>query len=130
MIAQKYTVLLYSDKQFTRERMRLAIGPLPANDVAISFVEAANVNEVLRMLDNTDLDLLVLDGEAAPAGGMGIARQVKDDYPDAPPVVLTIARAADRWLAAYANVEATLLYPLDPMETAATVAGLLRKRSL
>ncbi len=126
MATQKYTVLLYSDDQLVRERMRLAIGSQPTADVAVAFVEASDMGEVIRTLDNTSLDLLVLDGEAAPAGGLGIARQVKDDYPDSPPVLLVIARAADRWLAAYAEVEATLLHPLDPMKTAATVASLLR----
>ena len=37
-----------------------------------------------------------------------------------------IARAADRWLAAYAKVDATLIHPLDPVTTGQTVAALLR----
>lgn len=37
-----------------------------------------------------------------------------------------IARAADRWLAAYAEVDATLVHPLDPVTTGGTVAELLR----
>jgi hypothetical protein len=40
-----------------------------------------------------------------------------------------IARAADRWLAAYAQVDATLLHPLDPVTTGQTVAGLLRSHA-
>ncbi|GIG62238.1 hypothetical protein Lfu02_66100 [Longispora fulva] len=130
MTAQKYTVLLYSDDQLIRERMRLAIGPRPADDVEVTFVEADTHGAVLRTLDGSEIDLLVLDGEAAPAGGLGIARQVKDDYTDSPPVLLVIARAADRWLASYANVEATILHPIDPMETAGIVADLLRKRKI
>ncbi|MEV6525987.1 hypothetical protein [Longispora sp. NPDC051575] len=130
MTAQKYTVLLYSDDQLIRERMRLAIGPRPADDVAVTFVEADTHGAVLRTLDGSEIDLLVLDGEAAPAGGTGIARQVKDDYTDSPPVLLVIARAADRWLASYANVEATIMHPIDPMETAGVVADLLRKRKI
>ncbi|MBA3488781.1 MAG: response regulator transcription factor [Longispora sp.] len=129
MTAQKYTVLLYSDDQLVRERMRSAIGSAPATDVAVTFIEASNSGEVWRILDGTELDLLILDGEAVPAGGLGIARQVKDDYPESPPVLLVIARAADRWLASYAKVEATALHPLDPMKTAATVADLLRGES-
>ena len=63
----------------------------------------------------------MLDGEAAPAGGLGIARQLKDEVDDCPPIVVVIARAADRWLAAYAKVDATLTHPLDPMTTGQTV---------
>jgi hypothetical protein len=42
---------------------------------------------------------------------------------------VVIARAADRWLAAYAQVDATLVHPLDPILTGRTVADLLRGRA-
>ena len=71
---------------------------------------------------------MVLDGEATPAGGLGIARQVKDEYATPPPTCVVIARAADRWLAAYAQVDHTLMYPLDPVTTGQSVAGMLRAR--
>ena len=69
-----------------------------------------------RLVDDYEIDLLVLDGEAAPAGGLGIARQLKDEIDDCPPTCVVIARAADRWLAAYAQVDATLMHPLDPID--------------
>ena len=72
---------------------------------------------------------MVLDGEATPAGGLGIARQIKDELDDCPPTCVVIARAADRWLAAYAQVDATLVHPLDPVTTGQTVAALLRDRA-
>jgi DNA-binding response OmpR family regulator len=125
----EYTILLYSDDPVVRHRMRLAIGERPAPDLELTFVESDSYREVVRLLDTTDVDLLVLDGEAAPAGGIGIARQLHDEYADAPPTCLVIARAADRWLAAYARVDATLLHPLDPVITGETVAALLRRRA-
>jgi len=123
------TVLLYSDDPEVRKRMRLAIGTRPAADLAVRFVEASTYDEVLRHLDNFDIDLLVLDGEAVPAGGLGIARQLRDEIDDSPPIVVVIARAADRWLAAYAKVDATLTHPLDPMTTGQTIAAMLRERA-
>jgi hypothetical protein len=42
---------------------------------------------------------------------------------------VAIARAADRWLAAYAQVDATLAHPLDPVAVRATVSELLRQRA-
>jgi DNA-binding NarL/FixJ family response regulator len=123
------TVLLYSDDSLVRDRMRLAIGPRPAADLAVRFVEADTYDQVIRVLDDTDVDLLVLDGEATPAGGIGIARQLHDEYPDAPPTCVVIARAADRWLASFARVNATLTHPLDPMTTGQTIARLLRERA-
>ena len=124
-----FVVLLYSDDPSVRERMRLAIGSRPAKDITVTFVESSTYDETVRLLDDTDVDLLVLDGEAAPAGGLGIARQLKDEIGDCPPTCVVIARAADRWLAAYARVDATLIHPLDPMTTGQTVAALLRDRA-
>jgi DNA-binding NarL/FixJ family response regulator len=129
MTERSYTVLLYSDDPQVRERMRLAIGTHPAKDLTVRFVETARYAETVRTIDDEDVDLLVLDGEAAPAGGIGIARQLKDEVPDAPPTIVVIARAADRWLAAYARVEATLVHPLDPVLTGRTVAEMLRQRA-
>ncbi len=124
-----YTVLLYSDDPAVRDRMRLAIGTRPAADLSVEFVDASRYDECLRLIDTYDIDLLVLDGEAAPAGGLGIARQLRDEVADCPPIILVIARAADRWLAAYARVDATLVHPLDPVATGETVARFLRQRS-
>jgi DNA-binding response OmpR family regulator len=129
MTDRLYTILLYSDDPAVRDRMRLAVGTRPASDLHVEFVDAANYGECIRLVDDYEIDLLLLDGEATPAGGIGIARQVKDDRADAPPTCVVIARAADRWLAAYAEVDATLVHPLDPVTTGQTVAGLLRARA-
>jgi CheY-like chemotaxis protein len=122
----EHIVLLYSDDPEVRDRMRLAIGTRPAADLTVRFVDASTYAEVVQLVDDTDVDLLVLDGEATPGGGLGIARQLKDEITDAPPFVLAIARAADRWLASYAKVEGTIMYPLDPITTGETVSALLR----
>jgi DNA-binding response OmpR family regulator len=124
-----HTVLLYSDDPLIREQMRLAIGTRPVPDLDVAFVETSTYAETVRVLDESDVDLLVLDGEAAPGGGMGIAHQLKDELDDCPPTCVVIARAADRWLAAYARADATLLYPLDPLLAAQTVTMLLRQRA-
>lgn len=125
----RQTVLLYSDDAQVRDRMRLAIGDHPAPDLTVTFLDAATYDECVRMVDQFEVDLLMLDGEAVPAGGLGIARQLKDELAAAPPVCVVIARTADRWLAAYARVEATLVHPLDPVTTGRTVAALLRQRN-
>jgi DNA-binding response OmpR family regulator len=123
------TVLLYSDDPEVRERMRLAIGVHPRVDLTVEFVEASTYAECVKLVDDYEIDLLVLDGEAAPAGGMGICRQLSDEITDCPPRAIVIARAADRWLAAYAKADATLLHPLDPVATAAAVSQLLERRA-
>ena len=127
-MSDKYSVLLYSDDAAVRDRFRLAIGPRPAADLTIEFVDASTWEECRRLLDEYEIDLMILDGEASPAGGIGIARQTKDEYATPPPTCVVLARAADRWLAAYAQVDATLLYPLDPVTTGQSVAAMLRAR--
>jgi DNA-binding response OmpR family regulator len=124
----QYTVLLYSDDPAVRDRIRMAIGVRPAADLQVEFADAATWEDCRNLLDKYEIDLMVLDGEAAPAGGLGIARQTKDEYATPPPVCVVIARAADRWLAAYAQVDQTLIAPLDPVTTGQTVAAMLRAR--
>ena len=123
-----YTVLLYSDDKAVRDKIRLAIGVRPAADLRVEFTDAATWEECRILLDTYQIDLMVLDGEAAPAGGLGIARQTKDEYATPPPVCVVLARAADRWLAAFAQVDQTLTYPLDPITTGQAIAALLRGR--
>jgi DNA-binding response OmpR family regulator len=122
------TILLYSDDPAVRDRIRMAIGRRPAADLTVEFVDADSWAECRRLLDTYEIDLMVLDGEASPAGGLGIARQTKDEYPEPPPVCVVIARAADRWLAAFAQVDETLVHPLDPVTTGQTIASMLRGR--
>jgi DNA-binding response OmpR family regulator len=121
------TVLLYSDQPAVRDRMRLAVGTRPAPDLTVRFVDAASYEECISLVDTYEIDLLLLDGEARPAGGLGIARQLRDELDRCPPICVVIARAADRWLAAYAGVDATLVHPLDPVTTGQTIAGLLQR---
>jgi DNA-binding response OmpR family regulator len=123
-----YVVLLYSDDPEIRHRMWLAVGTRPAPDMQIEFVEASTYADCVDLVRDYEIDLVVLDGEATPGGGIGIAKQLKDELDDAPPTCVVIARAADRWLAAYARVEATLMYPMDPVTTGQTIAGMLRER--
>lgn len=120
------TVLLYSHDPQVRDQMRLAVGTRPAADLKVEFVEAASYDECIRLVDEYEIDLVILDGEAQPTGGIGIARQIRDELDVPPPICLVIARAADRWLAAYAGVDATVTHPLDPVTTGQTVARLLR----
>ena len=69
-----------------------------------------------------------LDGEAAPAGGMGIAKQLKDEIFQCPPVLLLTGRPQDAWLATWSRAEAAVSHPIDPVLLAETVVGLLRDR--
>lgn len=123
------TVLVYSDDAGTREQVRLATGRRPATDVPeVQFIECATLPAVLKELDRGGVDVCVLDGEAVPAGGMGVCRQIKDEIFQCPPVLLLIGRPQDAWLATWSRAEAAVTLPVEPVEFAQALAGLLRTR--
>src|SRR3546814_18847609 len=71
-----------------------------SSDVCSSdLLEVATHAAVIRALDAGGIDVAVLDGEAVPSGGMGIARQVKEEVYEAPPILVLIGRPQDAWLA-------------------------------
>ena len=41
-------------------------------------------------------------------------------------MILAVRRAADRWLATWSKADEVLVYPLDPVTAAETVAKVLR----
>ncbi|MES4905114.1 MULTISPECIES: hypothetical protein [unclassified Streptomyces] len=123
------TVLVYSDDSGTRQQVRLAAGRRPAPDVPpVEFVECATLPAVLSALEDGGIDVCVLDGEAVPAGGMGVCRQIKDEIFRCPPVLLLIGRPQDAWLATWSRAEAAVTHPVDPVAFADALAGLLRQR--
>lgn len=123
------TVLVYSDDRTTREQVRLAIGRRPAADLPrVEYVECATEPAVMKAMLAGGIDVAVFDGEAAPYGGIGLARQVKDEIYLCPPVLVLVGRAQDGWLATWSRAEAVLSHPLDPAAVAAAVADLLRRR--
>ena len=123
------TLLLYSDDVDTRERVKTAVGRRPAADVPrVRWVECATGPGVVAALDEGGIDVAILDGEAAPTGGMGIARQVKDEIYQCPPILILTGRPQDDWLAAWSRAEAAVPHPLDPIALGRAVADLMRRR--
>ncbi len=122
------TVLVYSDDRTTREQIRLAIGRRPAADLPrVEYIECATQPAVMKALQAGGVDVAVFDGEAVPYGGIGLARQVKDEIYQCPPVLVLVGRPQDGWLATWSRAEAVLSHPLDPAAVADAVADLLRR---
>lgn len=125
----KATILVYSDNRSVRDQVRFALGRRVAADLPeIEIVECATHQAVSKTLDRGGIDLVVMDGEAAPAGGMGVCRQAKDETPNCPPVLLLVARVADAWLATWSRADGIVAYPIDPIRLPAVAADLLRAR--
>lgn len=122
-------VLVYSNRAEVRQAVMLAVGRRPSRDIGhIDFLECSTVAEVLTAVDDNAADLLILDGEAQPTGGMGISRQIHLEASSVPPVLLLVRRRDDRWLSTWAGADRILMYPVDPITAAESVAELLRDR--
>ncbi|MBY0443432.1 MAG: hypothetical protein K2Q25_15055 [Mycobacteriaceae bacterium] len=120
-------ILVYSDNPNTRARVIGALGKHLDRDLPeLNYQEVATAPVVIRELDAGGIDLAILDGEATPAGGLGIAKQVKDEIVDPPPIVVLTGRADDAWLARWSQAEAVVSHPIDPIILGRKVLGLLR----
>lgn len=121
-------VLIYSDDASTREQVRLALGKRPSAALpAVEYVEVATPAVVIERMDAGGIDLAILDGEAVPAGGMGIAKQLKDEVDDCPPILVLTGRPDDAWLANWSRAEAAVPHPIDPIRLTDAVVGLLTR---
>jgi DNA-binding response OmpR family regulator len=122
-------VCVYSDDRHTREKVMLALGKRPHPDLpAFEYVECATEPVVIATMDGGEVDLAILDGEAVPAGGMGIARQLKDEIFRCPPILVLTGRRDDAWLAAWSRADAAVPHPIDPVELAQAVSALVSGR--
>jgi DNA-binding response OmpR family regulator len=126
---QVLTILLYASDRTTRTDVRLALGRKVAADLPpVRVLEVATPAALISAMDAGGIDLAILDGEAVPAGGMGMSRQLKDEILRCPPILLLVGRADDAWLAAWSRADGAVPHPVDPMRLPAAVAKLLRPR--
>ncbi|NCW75849.1 MAG: hypothetical protein EBW13_03680, partial [Actinobacteria bacterium] len=117
---ETFKILVYSDDATVRESVRKALGSrlsqgLPENEV----IEFATADALRLYIDSkkigkkSNVDLFILDGEATPEGGMGLARQLKDEIFNCPPTLLIVARAQDAWLAGWSRADGVVTHPID-----------------
>jgi DNA-binding response OmpR family regulator len=125
--ARRISVLLYSDDKTTRDAVRVTVGRRPARDVeVVSWRECATAAAVIEAVENAHFDVLILDGEAAPMGGLGLCRQLKSEIFDCPPILVLTGRPQDGWLATWSLADQAVPHPLDPIALASAVAELGR----
>ena len=121
-------ILVYSNDAHVREQVRLALGKRIHPELPeVDYVDVATAPMVIRHIETADIDLAILDGEATPTGGMGLAKQLKDEIAECPPIVVLTGRRDDAWLAKWSRAEAAVALPVDPIQLADAVVGLLRQ---
>ena len=127
--ASRLKILVYSDDADTRDQVILALGRRPHPDLPeAEYVEVATEPVVLQQMDSGTVDLAILDGEAVPAGGMGIAKQLKDEIYRCPPLLVLTGRPQDAWLATWSRADAAVPHPIDPLLLAEAVNRMLASR--
>ncbi len=127
--SRTHTVVVYSDDAAVRSQVRTAVGRSPAPDLGrIEWVECASGPEVLARCEEGDVDVCILDGEAWPTGGLGLAKQMKDELRECPHTLVLIARRDDAWLATWSLADGVVWHPIDPAVITGKVAELLRAR--
>ena len=121
-------IAIYSDDLTVRQSILSALGSQVASDIPAHKTLEFATGDALRLhLDEKGrIDLFILDGESTPEGGLGIARQLKDEIYQCPPTMVITARAADAWLASWSKADASVMHPIDPFTLAHKVADLLR----
>lgn len=120
-------MLVYSSNARTREEVRLALGTRIHPELPdLTYTDVATGPMVIQLMDDGGFDLVILDGEASPVGGMGIAKQLKDEIDDCPPVLVLTGRSDDAWLANWSRAEAAVPHPIDPVRLGEAAAALLR----
>lgn len=122
---RRATLLVYSSNARVRDQVRVALGSRPSPDLEVELVEAATGEDVVRRCDLGGIDLAILDGEAAPTGGLGLCRQLKDELDEAPPVLVLLGRRDDAWLATWSRAEGVALHPVDALQITDAVLSLL-----
>ena len=112
----KKQILVYSDDSSIREAVVNALGSRVASDLPQHQIHEFATGAALRAFVDSKavIDLFILDGESAPEGGMGIARQLKDEVFNCAPVLVITGRKEDAWLAAWSLAEASVVHPIDP----------------
>ena len=125
--ADTLRILVYSDDSDTRSQVILGLGRRPHPDLPeAEYIEVATEPVVLQQMDSGLIDLAILDGEAVPAGGMGIAKQMKDEIYRCPPILVLTGRPQDAWLATWSRADGAVPHPIDPLQLGETVLRLLR----
>jgi DNA-binding response OmpR family regulator len=130
--AKKLTIAIYSDDSSVRASIITALGTRISSDLPEHKIVEFATGPALRLyLDSKQsVDLFILDGEAVPEGGLGLARALKDEVFNCPPILAITGRVQDNWLASWSKAEEVVMHPIDPFTIASKVAGLLKSTSV
>ena len=121
-------ILVYSHDPNVREQVIRALGKSIDPELPeLSYTEVADQQKVIAAVDDGRIDVAILDAEATPSDGMGIAKQLRDEVKNCPLIVMLIGRPVNRWLATLPQAEGHVLQPIDPSELVWKVRRVVRE---
>ena len=122
-------VLIVSPDPHERQRAASALD-LEAD---VDVVEVAGGAEAGRLLRETGVDVIVIDGDMQPKGGFSwlyeLAQQAQLSGTRRPPAVVMTARADDRFLADWSGAEVVVAKPVDGFRVRDAVVELAAGRA-
>ena len=130
-------IAIYSDDASVRESVRKALGKRLTSELPENQIQEFATADSLKLhalgkssAGKVKVDLFILDGEAVPEGGLGVARQLKDEIFNCPPIMVLVAREQDAWLAGWSRAEGVVTHPVDPFTLAKTALSVLRAKAI
>ncbi len=119
-------ILVYSDNRDTRGDVMRAVGRRVGKGMTeIRWTESATYEGAYMKIQENKYDLLILDGEAAKLGGIGLGKMVRDEIDPNMPFIILIARPQDEWLARVSKPNGILPFPVDAKALSQEVARVL-----
>lgn len=130
-------IAIYSDDASVRESVRKALGKRLTSELPENQIQEFATADSLKLYalgkssaGKVKVDLFILDGEAVPEGGLGVARQLKDEIFNCPPIMVLVAREQDAWLAGWSRAEGVVTHPVDPFTLAKTALSVLHAKAI
>ena len=108
-----YQFLIVDDEYFVRQRIRLCI---PWKEYGFECAgEAANVDQALRFLEATPVDLVILDISMPGANGLELLRMMKEQNSQIKFIINDLNRTRFRWITT--NITCLLYTSPSPRDT-------------
>ena len=98
-------VLLYSDDFTTRDAVARRGSSAGQGRRGGPLARVRDRGRGRQAVETERFDMLILDGEAAKVGGLGLTRQLKNEIFNCPPVIVLTGRPQDAWLAAWSKAD-------------------------
>ena len=125
------------EHQFIRGQQRLGVaGPVRAAGLGVGAEEVepeadlglGGLTAEQQVIGQVDAGRVVRAGlRGQPGGeGLGLARQLKNEIFNCPPIIVLTGRPQDAWLAAWSMADLAVPHPLDPIDLTSAVSLLAR----